>query len=141
MTITSKLQRFKEQGSIDEKIVAEWIDWAMPGARDLVGGNAQLRIDATFADPSVLPLGRWMGCYPEFVDGAGKLTVLRDWSVFLLFLDLALDECCTDKEMANKALADRSRLKIGIMNDVYQPFAPLPEAYSMIRHHSLMLIL
>ncbi|EXX84780.1 hypothetical protein [Paenibacillus darwinianus] len=133
-------------GSIGEADVSAWIEAALPKARERIAPGFpfhgdDLQVHLSFAEPHAVPLGRWMGCYPELVDGKGQLIALRDWTFYLVFLRKALEPLAADGGMLNRAFADRSRIKIGIMNDVYQPFAPLPEIYSMIRHHSLILYL
>jgi hypothetical protein len=131
---------------LDETQAAAWIKDTIPKATRLVELDSvfqgkELQVDMRIVEPSTVPLGRWMGCYPELKDGKGDLTIIADWSFSLYALYLAVEEACEDKELLRQAFLDRSRIKIGITNDVYQPFAPLPNPYSMIRHHSLILYL
>ncbi|WP_274654692.1 hypothetical protein [Paenibacillus humicola] len=134
-------------GRIDEAQAREWVSGTIPmAARYIEPAEAdtpfEIRMHLRFAEPSAVPLGRWMGCYPELIGGQGDLTIIADWSFSLYAQYLSIEAAFEDeaeRTVLQHAFLDRSRIKIGIANDVYQPFAPLPEAYSMVRHHSLML--
>lgn len=136
----------EENGSIGSKQISDWIQIAYSRAKRWIlytypVPDTGIPCSFELKPSSELPLGRWMGCYPELRDGKARLTVLQDWSFFLYVLYLSVKDYVQDDDLLQEAFLDRSRLKIGIMNDVYQPFAPLPDPYSMIRHHSFILYL
>jgi hypothetical protein len=133
-------------GVLNEPQAWKWIKDTIPKAAHFVESDPvfqgkEIQMDLRFVEPSTVPLSRWMGCYPELKEGKGDLTIIADWSFSLYTQYLSIEEAFEDKELLRQAFLDKSRIKIGITNDVYQPFAPLPKEYSMVRHHSLMLYL
>jgi hypothetical protein len=131
---------------LNEAQAWKWVKDTIPKAAHFVESDPifqgkEIQMDLRFVEPSAVPLCRWMGCYPELVDGRGDLTIIEDWSFSLYAQYLSIEEAFEEKELLQHAFLDQSRIKIGITNDVYQPFAPLPNNYSMVRHHSLILYL
>lgn len=138
--------KLESAGLINEVQAWKWIKGAIPKATHFVESDPsfqgkEIQMELRFVEPSTVPLGRWMGCYPEFKDGKGDLTAIADWSFSLYVQYLSIEEAFENKELLQQAFLDQSRIKIGITNDVYQPFAPLPKDFSMVRHHSLILYL
>jgi hypothetical protein len=65
---------------------------------------------------------------------------LPDGAFFLRLLRLAYEPVLTRRPDLAALLADTSRLEMSLTNDVLQiQLTTLPEGYSMIRHHALML--
>ncbi|MET3505274.1 hypothetical protein [Halalkalibacter oceani] len=140
------LNQLEQVSILNEELVSKWIDETVEIVKALLPDSSpfkgsELLFNLAFIDPESAPLGRWMGCYPEMKMDKAQLTVIPDWSFFLYQLYLSLQIDGMDVNVLKKALLDQSRLRIGITNDVFQPYAPLPEGYSMLRHHSLMLFL
>jgi hypothetical protein len=55
---------------LDETQAAAWIKDTIPKATRLVELDSvfqgkELQVDMRIVEPSTVPLGRWMGCYPE----------------------------------------------------------------------------
>ncbi|MFC5653337.1 hypothetical protein ACFPYJ_30325 [Paenibacillus solisilvae] len=139
-------EKLESAGVINEAQAWKWINDTIPKAAHFVESDPEyqgkeIQMDLRFVEPSTVPLCRWMGCYPELKDGRGDLTAIADWSFSLYTQYLSIEEAFEDKELLQQAFLDQSRIKIGITNDVYQPFAPLPNDYSMVRHHALILYL
>jgi hypothetical protein len=126
--------------------VSNWISETKPIAQQFIPQGStfygrNIEIDFEFIEPKSSSLGRWMGCIPQLKDNKGHITIIPDWSFFLYVLYLSFSDIGINKRLLEDTLLDRSRLRIGITNDVFQPYAPLPDNYSMLRHHSLMLYL
>lgn len=87
------------------------------------------------------PFGLFMGAWPTRGSKGVEIYSLPNWGFFLALLEASLEAIKPSTEL-EKMVMNRSRIWIGIMNDVLQCFVndPPKGTYSMIRHHALMLL-
>lgn len=91
-------------------------------------------------DFSMAPYGQFMGAWPIMEDQEVHIFTLPNWGFFLALIEASLSPLEHVVQLSPIFL-NRSRIWIGIMNDVLQCFVNNPPegTYSMIRHHALML--
>lgn len=121
---------------------------ALPLARQALGdraaqyGPAPLPVKATVVDnPQNALYGRFMGAWPVSGADGVEIFTLSNWDFFLSLLEASVEPAGPPGAFA-PLMTNRSRIWVGIMNDVLQCFVndPPKGTYSMIRHHALMLL-
>jgi hypothetical protein len=86
------------------------------------------------------PFGGWMLTWPEAGQDRQLINHLPNGSAFLRLLKRAYAPVLSGKPRLARLLDNRSRLEMSVTNDVLQVQLVTGEsAYSMIRHHALML--
>jgi hypothetical protein len=128
--------------TITDECAEAWITKAQALVDPLLPGKPATRVRTRGCpDPLDAPYGNFMMGWPES-DGDGfVLGHLVECGFFLALLQRCYAPVLDKKPELTTALTDGSRLEVAITNDVLQVRAPGPPgAYSMIRHHALMLL-
>ncbi|HKC26968.1 MAG TPA: hypothetical protein VKB75_03045 [Jatrophihabitans sp.] len=107
----------------------------------LASGGASRRVVAEcVTDVAQAPFGNFMLSWPLDRHDDMVLGHLPDGAFFLRLLELAYRPALDRRPDLRRCLQDRSRLEMAFTNDVLQVQAAQPPgAYSMIRHHALVL--
>ena len=123
---------------------------AQPRAIAVLGGAATAHlVDGRLpVVPRVIPadegrFGQLMPAWPETEQRPVPIDILDNWGLALFLLRATVGEPPEARERVEVLFGDRSRIRIGVTNDVLQGFVndPPPTSYSFVRHHALMLFL
>jgi hypothetical protein len=108
---------------------------------DATGGRSRIVRAHCVSDIREAPYGNLMLSWPVPAGrDATTLHHLPDGALFLQLLDLAYRSELADLPHLRECLLDGSRLELAFTNDVLQvQAAGPPGAYSMVRHHALVL--
>lgn len=121
-----------------------WADAVREPVRALVGPEQAplvASVSVQEGEENASPYGPFLGSWIESEDSSGPvIRVLENWAhpFWLMFYHTPeLLEGCPSQDAWRRC---RIRLRMGVTNDVWQPFVPGPTSgYSMVRHHALML--
>lgn len=117
---------------------ADGVRGAVAALLDPAQADAVARVKVKQGDEQDSPYGPFLG---SWIDPTGPtITVLENWAypLWLMFRDTP--ELLSDAHPGEAKRRCRIRLRMGVTNDVWQPFVPgPPSGYSMVRHHALML--
>jgi hypothetical protein len=143
-TLVKRCESMKPYARVTDELLHEWVEGAKPLAQQLLPNTSPYKDKPLPIVPTLLPCedavyGRFMGGWPDNTGDSVNLYVTNDWSFYLMLLRTALDPVVSNE--LESVFFDGSRVKVGVINDVLQPFIALPESYSMVRHHSLMLLI
>ena len=144
------LATFRQFCSVDQAYAEAMVAYAQPRALAVLGDQAPP--DATDGD---LPVtvhvvsaeesshGQLMPAWPVIEKRPVPIYVLENWGLFLYLLRATVGEPAESTQWVDRLFCDRSRIQVGITNDVVQAFVnyPPPSSYSFVRHHALMLFL
>ncbi len=110
------------------------------GAQKLGGGPLPVST-ILVEDLRKAPYGLFMSAWPQWHGDHVYIYYLQDWTLSIALQHKVFGFAWKAEPALERAFYDRSRLEVGIMNDVLQCFVLDPPAgtYSMIRHHALML--
>ncbi len=116
----------------------QWIDEVRPLVKSLVPSTEHTRVDElTIAVRNFResPYGMYLGSWIEDRATGPIIYSQESWATPLALMFIYTPHWLFEQG----PLICRTRMQIGVTNDVWQPFVTNPEAYSMVRHHGLML--
>ena len=142
--LLNRMNEFYPYAKVTDELLHNWVEGAKPLAQHLLPETSPYKNQDLSVEPLLIPCeeglyGRFMGGWPENSDKGVKLFVTDDWSFYLMLLRTALDPIID--EQIESVFYDGSRVKVGVINDVLHPFVSLPDSFSMVRNHSLMLLI
>ena len=146
MSLRTHYQQLRPVTLLHEDRANQIVLAARPHARSLlvpaVSLDTDLRVSARLVSPAGARGGSLIPAWPfRNIDGSVTIEFVEDWGVMLAGWRSILDHAATASGDVNALLASGERLWVGIANDVLQLYVPDPPAgaYSMVRHHALML--
>lgn len=135
-------ERIAPYAGLDVAQAHAWMAQTRGRVKALLPTEVHAGVDAVelvHSGPETSPYGWCLGSWIDFEAGRYVLRAIPNWAVPMSFSLVHLPESML-AERGQRIVA--ARLRIGVTNDLWQPFVRGPAApavYSMIRHHALML--
>lgn len=126
--------------------VDRWIAEVVPLARATVNWaepivDNEISVCGVGRDPDQGLHGPFMLTWFEDRVSRPKIYYLREHAFYLSLSEMCFQITVGSSEVVRESLADGSRMRLAVTNDVLQVMAPTPPGkYSMVRHHALMLL-
>ena len=142
-------ETFKPFCAIDQAFADAMNDVAQPHAISALGDQARLHVVdgqlpvVVHVVPAVEgKFGQLMPALPVTDLRPVPISILENWGLALFLQRATVGEPAQASAKVDGLFRDRSRIRIGITNDVLQGFVRDPPSnYSFVRHHALMLFL
>lgn len=146
MSLRTQYQRLRAVALLDEGRANQIVLAAKPHTRALLvpkdGLDPELHVSAHLVSPSGARGGSLIPAWPfRHDDGSVSIEFVEDWGVMLAGWRSLLADAAIEPSEVTALIASGERQWVGIANDVLQLYVPDPPegAYSMVRHHALML--
>lgn len=123
---------------MDVRVAHQWIDGVRPAVKAMLSPDIHERVDAVsieLRDARESPYGVYLGSWIEDRPRGPIIYSQANWATPLALMFLDTPQWLTD----HGPPVCRTRMQMGVTNDVWQPFVINPPVYSMVRHHALML--
>lgn len=145
MHLRAYYERLGAAVRLDEARASEIVQAARPRAEALLrpAPATGIQVSARFVSPGQARGGSLIPAWPlHNADGSVTIEFVSDWGAMLAGWCSLLTDVEGDSDHLVKLVESGERQWVGIANDVLQLYVPNPPdgAYSMVRHHALMLV-